>query len=75
MGRDKSMLEFHGVPHWQYLRDVLLTFFDEVYLSCRPDQATVFPNEKLILDQSQNMVVRCRLEGCHLIAQLLKQCH
>lgn len=39
MGRDKALLEFHGVPQREYLRRILARCCDEVFLSCRPDQA------------------------------------
>lgn len=38
MGRDKALLHYHGMPQRDYLRRVLLSCCEEVFLSCRPDQ-------------------------------------
>ena len=38
MGRDKALLEFHGVPQREYLRRAMAAYCGEVFLSCRQDQ-------------------------------------
>lgn len=38
MGRDKSLLEYHGVSQRDYLFALLRRFAEEVYLSCHPDR-------------------------------------
>jgi molybdenum cofactor guanylyltransferase len=38
MGRDKALLHYHGMPQRDYLRHVLMSCCEEVFLSCRPDQ-------------------------------------
>jgi molybdenum cofactor guanylyltransferase len=38
MGRDKALLEYHGVPQREYLRSAMAVCCDEVFLSCRRDQ-------------------------------------
>jgi cyclic pyranopterin phosphate synthase len=38
MKSDKALLNYHGVPHAQYIYDLLKNYCDEVYLSARPEQ-------------------------------------
>ncbi|WP_343689910.1 NTP transferase domain-containing protein [Chitinophaga sp.] len=38
MQQDKSQLDYHGLPQWQYLYQLLAPLTDQVYLSCRVDQ-------------------------------------
>jgi len=38
MGRDKALLEFHGLPQIEYIDGLLRTFCGEVFLSQREDQ-------------------------------------
>lgn len=35
MGRDKSLIDYHGIPQRHYAFHLLSAFCDEVYLSCR----------------------------------------
>lgn len=39
MGRDKALLDFHGVPQREYLREAMAACCKEIFLSCRQDQA------------------------------------
>ncbi|MBS1609993.1 MAG: NTP transferase domain-containing protein [Bacteroidetes bacterium] len=39
MGRDKSMLNYHGQPQVYYLYTLLGTLCDEVFISCNAEQA------------------------------------
>lgn len=38
MQQDKSQLDYHGIPQWQYLYQLLAPLTEKVYLSCRADQ-------------------------------------
>jgi molybdopterin-guanine dinucleotide biosynthesis protein A len=38
MQQDKSQLDYHGLPQWQYLYRLLQPLVSAVYLSCRVDQ-------------------------------------
>jgi molybdopterin-guanine dinucleotide biosynthesis protein A len=38
MGQDKSMMSWHGKPQREHLADMLQTFCEEVYISCRAGQ-------------------------------------
>lgn len=51
MGQDKANLDYHGMPQWQYLRDQLRAAgIDEVFLSCRVEQAAEFALEPVVPD-------------------------
>ncbi len=61
MGRDKSQIEYHGKPQWQFMAEVLrgieiptpsgLRGLNlEVFISCREEQAAQFEGENLIFD-------------------------
>ncbi|GJM33372.1 MAG: hypothetical protein DHS20C18_23730 [Saprospiraceae bacterium] len=39
MGQDKGLIDYHGKPQREYAADLLSTVCDEVYLSCRSEQA------------------------------------
>jgi len=38
MGIDKALLDYHGMPQYQYVNNLLHAHVSEVYISCRPDQ-------------------------------------
>ncbi len=38
MNRDKGLLEYHGVPHREYLHNQLSKFTSKTFVSCRKDQ-------------------------------------
>lgn len=38
MQQDKSQLDYHGLPQWQYLYQLLQPLTEKVFLSCRADQ-------------------------------------
>ena len=42
MGKEKALLNFHGKPQFAYLFELLNTFCEKVYLSCRKEQSTQF---------------------------------
>ena len=56
MKKDKALLEYKGVPHAQYIRDVLGEFCEEVYLSAKPEQwkGTALENLPTINDEEKN---------------------
>ena len=54
MGMDKALINYHGVPQYQYLHDLMHQFVEEVFISCRPGQ--VFDtNIPRIEDQFENL--------------------
>ena len=42
MNSDKSKLEYHGRPQWEYLKNLMNEFTDTTYVSCRKDQEHEF---------------------------------
>lgn len=52
MKRDKALISYKGIPHAQYIHDLLKNFCDEVYLSARKDQwaGTPLADHKTIQD-------------------------
>lgn len=38
MKRDKALIEYHGVPHARYIKNILDTYCDEVFLSAKEGQ-------------------------------------
>ncbi len=53
IGKDKSLLDYHGKPQRYYLYDMLGSITDEVFISCNKDQAPGIPSEyKTIVDSA-----------------------
>lgn len=50
MGQDKSQINYHGKPQWQFMADILRGLGLPVFLSCRADQAENFKGEHLLID-------------------------
>ena len=50
MGRDKSQIDYHGKPQWQFMVDILRGLNLDVFLSCRQEQTGIYENEKMIVD-------------------------
>ena len=50
MGRDKSQIDYHGKPQWQFMADILRGVHLDVFLSCRQEQTGLYDNENLIVD-------------------------
>lgn len=50
MGRDKSQIDYHGKPQWQFMASILRGLDLEVFVSCREEQAAQFEGENLIFD-------------------------
>lgn len=38
MGRDKGLIDYHGLPQREYLYDILSSFCDKTHFSCRTEQ-------------------------------------
>jgi molybdopterin-guanine dinucleotide biosynthesis protein A len=39
MGRDKGLIDYHGQPQREHAAGLLAAFCEQVFISCRPDQA------------------------------------
>ncbi len=50
MGHDKSQIDYHGKPQWQFMADLLRGLNLEVFISCREEQAAQYEGENLIID-------------------------
>jgi molybdenum cofactor guanylyltransferase len=50
MGQDKALINYHGVPQWQFLSTILRELNSEVFISCQEQQAHQFQGENLIFD-------------------------
>lgn len=45
MGKDKGLIEYHGMPQREYLYELLDNFTENTFMSCRPDQIEEFEGE------------------------------
>ncbi len=45
MGTDKALLDFHGMPQFSYLFELLKGFCEKVFLSCRAEQSAQFGDQ------------------------------
>jgi molybdopterin-guanine dinucleotide biosynthesis protein A len=52
MQEDKSNIQYHGMPQWQYLVTLLQSLLPEVYISCRPEQQAHFDGYPLLIPDS-----------------------
>lgn len=50
MGRDKSLLDYHGVPQWIHLSEMCRSLGFDVFLSCRQEQHSQFKGAEIITD-------------------------
>lgn len=53
MGSDKSLLEYHGMPHYAYLYQLLDSVCERTFLSLREDQLELAEDRDYILDKDQ----------------------
>src|SRR5436190_22901112 len=54
MGKDKSLLEYHGQPQRYYLYEILEALCGSAYISCNKEQAKDVPaNYKVIVDDPE----------------------
>ncbi|HAA12288.1 MAG TPA: molybdopterin-guanine dinucleotide biosynthesis protein MobA, partial [Cytophagales bacterium] len=52
MGNDKTVIDYHGKPQREHLYGMLQPLVDEVYLSCRPEQAEELSEQYHVLPDS-----------------------
>jgi molybdopterin-guanine dinucleotide biosynthesis protein A/nucleoside-triphosphatase THEP1 len=51
MGTDKAMIDYHGMPQYEYAAKLLSKYCDEVVISCNAEQATMMcKTYKLVVD-------------------------
>ena len=51
MGQDKTAIDYHGMPQWMYVRQLLHTAgVADVFISCRAEQAATFAPQSVISD-------------------------
>lgn len=53
MNATKSLLNYHGVPQYAYLSALLKPFCEEVFVSCKKEQITLFDEVKTIVDHEK----------------------
>ncbi len=54
MGKDKGLLDYHGIPQREYVYNLLNQVCDKVFLSVRDEQLETVPNGfKTIVDQNK----------------------
>ena len=54
MGKDKSSIEYHGIPQSDFLVNLLGNYVSKVYLSCHPDRVPL-TNHPVIIDTFLNL--------------------
>lgn len=54
MQTDKSRLEYHAVPQWQYIYSLLQREAEDIWISCRNEQAAHFPQGSNLLFDEEN---------------------
>jgi molybdopterin-guanine dinucleotide biosynthesis protein A len=52
MGRDKGLIEYHGIPQREYLYRLLEDVTEKTFMSCRPDQVSEFDERFNMLPDS-----------------------
>lgn len=52
MGHDKSAINWHGKPQWNYLADLMAPFCQDVFISCREDQRDFFQHSHATLSDT-----------------------
>lgn len=50
MGQPKSLLQYHGKPQYQHVADMLSGFCEQVFISCRAEQQSLFEGVETIFD-------------------------
>nr|WP_289847654.1 molybdenum cofactor guanylyltransferase [Cellulophaga baltica] len=54
MGKDKSVIEYHGIPQRDYIYNLLDEVCDETFISIRKDQETEIPKDfQVIIDEDK----------------------
>ncbi|MFN0175262.1 MAG: NTP transferase domain-containing protein [Saprospiraceae bacterium] len=52
MGQPKSLLQYHRKPQYQHVAGMLSSFCERVFISCRPEQQSLFEGIETILDSN-----------------------
>ncbi len=52
MGKDKGLIDYHGIPQRSYLYHILENFTENTYISCRPEQVDEMGSEYLTIPDS-----------------------
>jgi len=52
MGKDKGLIDYHGLPQREFLYELLQRFTEKTFMSCRPDQVTEFDKKYNMLPDS-----------------------
>ena len=50
MGRPKGLLDYHGKPQYRYAAELLGTYCERVFISCRASQREMFSDYETICD-------------------------
>lgn len=53
MGQPKALMLLDGIPQYQRSASLLKTFCRQIFISCRSEQAPLFPDFPLILDKKE----------------------
>jgi len=65
MGKDKSLLDYHGLPQRDYLRALLTPFCNRVWISCNSSQAEMLTEDAMYIPDHE------KFEGIGPMASLL----
>jgi molybdopterin-guanine dinucleotide biosynthesis protein A len=52
MGKDKGLIEYHGIPQRDYVYQLLEKFTENTFMSCRPEQQHEFGQDYKVLPDS-----------------------
>lgn len=52
MGKDKGLIDYHGIPQREYLYQLMENFSESTFMSCRPDQVEEFDMQYKTLPDS-----------------------
>jgi molybdopterin-guanine dinucleotide biosynthesis protein A len=52
MGKDKGLIEYHGLPQREYVYELLESFTEQTFMSCRPEQQEEFREDFNVLPDS-----------------------
>ena len=53
MGQPKSLISYHGKPHYQYAAELLSIYCEQVFISCRQEQEAWFEGYETIPDSAK----------------------
>lgn len=52
MGKDKGLINYHGMPQREHIYQLLQNFTEQTFISCRPDQAGEFDKKFQVIPDS-----------------------